>query len=84
MNSDAVGEESAEELEHHGEITNSPLYTETMHWAHYPAMIMSIILAGFGILIAYTFYQWKKVDVDKMAENIKFLYSKKSGEMVHC
>ena len=68
----AVEEHQAEEV--HGEIVNSPLYTETMHWAHYPAMIMSIILAGLGILIAFVFYQWKKVNVDKLADSIKLLY----------
>jgi NADH-quinone oxidoreductase subunit L len=59
----------------HGEIVNSPLYTETMHWAHYPAMAMSLILAGLGILIAFAFYQWKKVDVDKLASKVKILYN---------
>lgn len=59
----------------HGEIVNSPLYTETMHWAHYPAMAMSLILAGLGILIAFAFYQWKKVDVDKLAGKVKMLYN---------
>ena len=58
----------------HGEITHSVLYTETMHWAHYPAMILSVVLAGLGILIAFVFYQWKKVNVDKLADGIKFLY----------
>jgi NADH-quinone oxidoreductase subunit L len=58
----------------HGEITHSVLYTETMHWAHYPAMILSLVLAGLGILIAFVFYQWKKVNVDKLADGIKFLY----------
>jgi NADH-quinone oxidoreductase subunit L len=58
----------------HGEITNSVLYTETMHWAHYPAMILSLVLAGLGILIAFIFYQWEKINVDKLADGIKFLY----------
>ena len=58
----------------HGEIVNSPLYTETMHWAHYPSMIMSITLAGIGVLFAFLFYQWKKLNPDKLADRIKFLY----------
>ncbi|MDQ7815789.1 MAG: NADH-quinone oxidoreductase subunit L [Melioribacteraceae bacterium] len=61
--------------ESHGEIVHSPLYTETMHWAHYPAMIMSIVLAGFGILLAFTSYQWKKINADKIADRIKPLYN---------
>jgi NADH-quinone oxidoreductase subunit L len=59
----------------HGEIVHSPLYTETMHWAHYPAMIMSILLAGFGILLAFLFYQWKKISADKIADKVKWLYN---------
>jgi NADH-quinone oxidoreductase subunit L len=58
----------------HGEVVHSVEYTETMHWAHYPAMIMSIILAGLGILIAFMFYQWKKLNADKLAEKIQLLY----------
>jgi NADH-quinone oxidoreductase subunit L len=59
----------------HGEIVHSPLYTETIHWAHYPAMIMSILLAGFGILLAFLFYQWKKISADKIADKVKWLYN---------
>ena len=58
----------------HGEITHSELYTETMHWAHYPAMFASLIVAGLGILLAFVFYQWRKVDADKLAESIKPIY----------
>ena len=58
----------------HGEITHSVEYTETMHWAHYPAMILSLIVAGLGILIAFMFYQWKKISADKLAEKLKTLY----------
>ncbi|AFN75601.1 NADH dehydrogenase subunit L [Melioribacter roseus P3M-2] len=59
----------------HSEIVNSELYTETMHWAHYPAMIMSLLLGGLGILIAFVFYQWRKIDVDKLTEKIKPVYN---------
>lgn len=59
----------------HSEIVNSELYTETMHWAHYPAMIMSLLLGGLGILIAFVFYQWRKIDVDKLTERIKPIYN---------
>ncbi|MEJ5350805.1 MAG: NADH-quinone oxidoreductase subunit L [Melioribacteraceae bacterium] len=59
----------------HGEIIHSELYTETLHWAHYPAMMLSITLAGLGILFAFMFYQWKKVNVDKLTEKIKPVYN---------
>jgi len=58
----------------HGEITHSVEYTETMHWAHYPALYSSLVMAGLGMLLAFIFYQWKKVDTDKLAEKIKGLY----------
>lgn len=63
------------ETEIHLEVVHSPLYTEAMHWAHYPAMGLSILLAGLGILVAFIIYQWKKLDADKMAEKIKPLYN---------
>ncbi len=58
----------------HGEITHSVEYTETMHWAHYPAMFMSLAVAGLGILIAFMFFQWKKLNADKLAEKLQGLY----------
>ena len=65
-------EEAIKEV--HGEITHSVEYTETMHWAHYPALFISIAMAGFGILLAFIFYQWKKVNTDKLAEKLNGLY----------
>ncbi|VAX26268.1 NADH-ubiquinone oxidoreductase chain L [hydrothermal vent metagenome] len=59
----------------HEEVVHSEMYEEAMHHAHYPAMILSIILAGLGILLAYLFYQWKKLDPDKLAEKVKPLYN---------
>ncbi|NJD23758.1 MAG: NADH-quinone oxidoreductase subunit L, partial [Melioribacter sp.] len=46
-----------------------------MHWAHYPAMFLSLAVAGLGILIAFMFYQWKKLNADKLAEKLKPLYN---------
>jgi len=56
------------------EVIHSEMYEEAMHWAHYPAMILSIFLAGFGILLAFFIYQWKKVDPDKLANKLKPIY----------
>lgn len=61
--------------EEHGEIVHSLEYTETMHWAHYKAMLTSLAVAGLGILLAFMFYSWKKLDADKLAEKIKGLYN---------
>lgn len=60
---------------HKSEIMYSEMYTEAMHSAHYPAMILSLILALSGIFIAFIFYQWKKVNVEKLTESIKPLYT---------
>jgi NADH-quinone oxidoreductase subunit L len=43
----------------------SSLYEHEMHAVHYPAMILSLIMAGGGIFLAFMFYQWKKIDADK-------------------
>lgn len=68
-------EQAVEHNSSHGEITYSEKYTEAMHSAHYPAMYLSLFVALAGILIAFVFYQWKKVDVDKLANSIKPLYN---------
>jgi NADH-quinone oxidoreductase subunit L len=52
----------------------SSAYTEAMHEAHYPSMFLSLFLAGFGILFAFTVYQWQKINADKLAEKLKPLY----------
>jgi len=57
------------------EVVHSEMYTEALHHAHIPAMSLSLIVAGLGILLAFVFYQWKKVDVDKLTEKIKPLYN---------
>ena len=59
----------------HGEITFSEKYTEAVHAAHYPAMILSLLVAFAGILTAFVFYQWKKIDVEKLTNSIKPLYN---------
>jgi NADH-quinone oxidoreductase subunit L len=56
------------------EVVYSEVYTEAMHQAHIPAMLLSLLVAGLGILTAFLFYQWKKLDPDKLADSIKPLY----------
>jgi len=72
---DKETEQVAEHNSIHGEITYSEKYTEAMHSAHYPAMFLSLFVAVLGIFTAFVFYQWKKVDVDKLANSIKPLYN---------
>lgn len=56
------------------EVIFSSAYTEAMHHAHYPAMFLSLFVAGFGILFAYTMYHWQKISADKLADKLKPLY----------
>ena len=77
MRSEVVIETTEVQVHHsaHAEITYSEKYTEAMHSAHYPAMILSLFMAIGGILCAFVFYQWKKVDVEKLTNSIKPLYT---------
>ena len=63
-------ESMTHEINH--EIVHSETYTEAMHHAHYPAMFLSIAFAGIGILLAFSMYQWKKIDTDKLISS-KFM-----------
>ncbi len=56
-------------------IMYSEVYNNAIEEAHIPALTLSLILASLGIFIAFVFYQWKKVDVDKMVNSIKPLYN---------
>jgi NADH-quinone oxidoreductase subunit L len=66
-----VTDEAAKLDEH---INHSAQYTDTMHSVHYPAMILSEIMAGLGILLAFVMYQWRKIDPDKIADRLSGLY----------
>lgn len=56
------------------EVFYSQTYSDAMHSAHYPAMILSLLVAVLGIISAFYVYQWKKVDPDAIAMKIKPLY----------
>lgn len=49
-------------------ITHSLLYEDAMHRAHYPALFLSLLMAGLGILLAFSMYQWRKISADKIVE----------------
>jgi len=46
---------------------NTELFTEALHHAHSLAMLLSLTVAGIGILIAFTTYYWKKINADAVA-----------------
>lgn len=59
----------------HAIPTHSEKYEHAMHWAHTPAMALSIILGGLGILLAFLMYQWKKISPENLADKVKKLYN---------
>lgn len=52
----------------------NPITEHTEHTAHIAAMILSIIVASLGILLAFTMYYWKKIDADKLTGRMGILY----------
>ncbi len=65
--------ESGSIVEPEEEVVHSEMYMHAMHWAHYPAMILSLVLATLGILLAFVMYQWKKISPDKVTNTFNKL-----------
>ncbi len=82
MKDDAVAEHAAmheaeAESEHAAEseeVVHSEMYMHAMHEAHVPTMILSIILALGGILLATYIYYWRKLAPDKIMNAMPGLY----------
>lgn len=49
-------------------------FQEVSHHYHWPAMILSLLIAGAGILLAYLIYQFKIFDADKLEKQFNKLY----------
>jgi NADH-quinone oxidoreductase subunit L len=49
-------------------------FQEVSHHYHIPAMILSLLIAGGGILLAFLIYQFKIFNADKLAEQFKKLH----------
>ena len=47
------------------------VFEEALQQAHVPAMLLSLTLAGLGILAAFSTYYWKKISADAIAERLK-------------
>jgi NADH-quinone oxidoreductase subunit L len=56
--------------------TNTEMFTEVLHHSHGLAMLLSLSVAGLGILIAFITYYWKKINADAVASApvLKYLY----------
>ncbi|QQS38028.1 MAG: NADH-quinone oxidoreductase subunit L [Ignavibacteriales bacterium] len=76
MKSDVIHSfESESHQETNHEVVYSESYTEALHHAHIPAVILSLLVAVGGILLAFVMYEWKKINADKLAEKVKPLYN---------
>jgi len=51
-------------------------FTEVLHHSHVLAMLLSLTVAGAGILAAFATYYWKKIDADAVASApvLKYIY----------
>lgn len=52
-----------------------PVFYEAVSSVHSFAMLLSILIAGAGVLMALVVYQWKKVSADDLAKRAGVLYS---------
>ncbi len=56
------------------------VFEEAVHHSHSTAMVLSLVVAGLGILMAFATYQWKKINADAVAGSMpgihKFLLNK--------
>lgn len=50
-------------------------FIEEVHHQHSLAMILSLSVAGLGILIAFVTYYWKKISADAVANALKPIYN---------
>ncbi|MBI5476782.1 MAG: NADH-quinone oxidoreductase subunit L [Ignavibacteriales bacterium] len=56
------------------QAADSTTFEEALHHSHTTAMILSLVVAGLGILLAFTTYKWKKINADALAEKFNPLY----------
>jgi NADH-quinone oxidoreductase subunit L len=51
------------------------IFEEALHHSHVMAMILSLTVAGIGILTAFATYHWKKINADAVAGSLKPVHS---------
>lgn len=56
-------------------IVHSEMYTDALHHAHSIAMVISLVMAGLGILLAFVIYQWRLISADNLALKLQPLYN---------
>ena len=57
------------------EVVHSEVYMEAIHHAHSTAMMISLLMAGLGILLAFVIYQWRFISADNLAIKLRPLYN---------
>ena len=50
-------------------------FEESMHHAHTTAVMVSLLVAGLGILLAFATYYWKRISADRVAGSLKPLHT---------
>ena len=53
--------------EHMAATEAAEVLGEAMHHDHVPAMLLSLTVAGLGILLAFATYYWKRISADAFA-----------------
>jgi NADH-quinone oxidoreductase subunit L len=56
------------------QAASNELFEEAHHNAHLPAIILSLLVAGGGILLAFATYYWKKISADAWAARLSGLH----------
>ncbi|KPP98598.1 MAG: NADH-quinone oxidoreductase subunit L [Bacteroidetes bacterium HLUCCA01] len=51
-----------------------PVFYEAIHSVHTLVMVLSVLIAGAGIVLALAVYQWKKISADDLARRAGMLY----------
>lgn len=49
-------------------------FEEALDHSHSLAMVLSLSMAGIGILVAFATYHWKRINADAVAERVKPVY----------
>lgn len=50
------------------------VFEDALHHFHMPAMMLSMTIAGLGILAAFATYHWRKINADALAQRFSGLY----------
>jgi NADH-quinone oxidoreductase subunit L len=57
------------------QAAGTAVFEEAHHAAHMPAMVLSLVVAGLGILLAFVTYYWKKISADAWANRLHGVYT---------